>query len=622
MSVPAAARRAGGTGRARARPRRRRGVRGPGTRRGARQAPSSCRRPCRRSRRGRAGRPRGRGAPRPSPGQRARAPRGLRPPRPVSGEAQAEVRPTLRERREHGVEARSAGEHAVDPRLGVVEPSARDPGQPNGEGPQVGAGTRTPASSTPCPRSTHTDPSPLTSTSVTAGSAATPASGPSPTSCSTSPVTAPSRPSAPRVAVWAAAIRAMTSGVGGAPARIERSTAGPNGSLGSTHRLTRRPQRRRRPPPRRRRTAAPRHGRPRGRRRARRPVGRGRRRARWCRWATPRWATTSSTTSGPGRAPRVTRRRSRRSDRAVGADVGACGRIRRTHPRAGAHPAHPDPSVSRSTRASASASARARRPTTTSTSAPGRARGPAAGSSPERRGRRGRTLGEGVEHVEHRALGHLAARATSRGQHVAPALAGERGHEEVGRDPTADGPQVVPPPAGQVLDAGGHLEPATVEVEVDDDRRRPGGGETPPDRERQRAGAEAPEAPTTATRAGWRACPRGCRPPAAAAPRGARPVDDASPGRDLWTTAPRRRRPGRAGSMHRQTRGGHGTAPVGGTTGAVGEPSSGGEKPVRRSLNPEGERVSPSCPMTGSPRKPPMLPVEIVLRSISGRRNP
>jgi hypothetical protein len=83
-------------------------------------------------------------------------------------------------------------------------------------------------------------------------------------------------------------------------------------------------------------------------------------------------------------------------------------------------------------------------------------------------------------------------------------------------------------------------------------------------------------------------------------------------GRPRWTAGPPR--PGSRPTPRTPPGAGHGTAPVGGTTGAVGEPSSGGEKPVRRSLNPEGERVSPSCPMTGSRRKPPLRDTEIVLQ--------
>ena len=122
-----------------------------------------------------------------------------------------------------------------------------------------------------------------------------------------------------------------------------------------------------------------------------------------------------------------------------------------------------------------------------------------------------------------------------------------------------------------------------------------------------------PEAPTTAVggaAGSWSEASPAARSPCQARPEtcGRRPPRRAG----LWTTArgatgetarpPRPGpRPGRTGPVADRRRGGRpgpgrGTAPVGGTTGAVGEPSSGGEKPVRRSLNPEGERVDSSCP--------------------------
>ena len=55
----------------------------------------------------------------------------------VPGEPQAEVRPAVGQGRQHGVQPHAAGQHAVDPRLGVVEPAARDPGEAHGERPQV-----------------------------------------------------------------------------------------------------------------------------------------------------------------------------------------------------------------------------------------------------------------------------------------------------------------------------------------------------------------------------------------------------------------------------------------------------------------------------------------------------
>ena len=59
------------------------------------------------------------------------------PTGPVPGEPQAEVRPAVGERRQHGVQPHATRQHPVDPRLGVVEPAAGDPGQPHGERPQV-----------------------------------------------------------------------------------------------------------------------------------------------------------------------------------------------------------------------------------------------------------------------------------------------------------------------------------------------------------------------------------------------------------------------------------------------------------------------------------------------------
>ena len=151
--------------------------------------------------------------------------------------------------------------------------------------------------------------------------------------------------------------------------------------------------------------------------------------------------------------------------------------------------------------------------------------------------------------------------------------------------------------------------PPRSQVEVDDDGRRPGGGEPAADREGQRAGAEAAGGADDGDE-GWAGGHVTRVPPAgrSATTRRRDLWTNASPGSDLWTTAPVAGPLAGLGSTHQtDPRCGHGTAPVGGTTGAVGEPSSGGEKPVRRSLNPEGERVSPSCLMTGSPRKPSIL---------------
>ncbi len=67
---------------------------------------------------------------------------------------------------------------------------------------------------------------------------------------------------------------------------------------------------------------------------------------------------------------------------------------------------------------------------------------------------------------------------------------------------------------------------------------------------------------------------------------------------------------------------GHETAPVGGTTGAAGEPSSGGEKPVRQSLDPEGERVRQSCLIERCLRKSRTFTVDIALSGHSELLNP
>ena len=56
----------------------------------------------------------------------------------VPCEPQAEVWAPVGEGRQHGVESDTTGKHAVDPRLGVVESATGEPGQPYGEGAQVG----------------------------------------------------------------------------------------------------------------------------------------------------------------------------------------------------------------------------------------------------------------------------------------------------------------------------------------------------------------------------------------------------------------------------------------------------------------------------------------------------
>ena len=377
-------------------------------------------------------------------------------------------------------------------------------------------------------------------------------------------------------------------------------------SSGPARALTTPPPPRRPPPPRHPRTGGCRRGRCRGTARARRRAARAGRRGGGAGGRRPRWATTSSTTSVPARPPRVTRRRS-------GGTSGASGAVEEARHRGigvGQGPrAQPDEQDDQG--------------------APRPAR---RGSTGLLRGRSSTTragpLGQRGDDVAGRGLGHPWRCAAPGGEHGAALLAGQHRQQRLGRHPAAHVAQVVPPPAGQVLDAGGHLEAPAQQVEVDDDGRRPGGREPAPDGERERARAEAAGGPDDgghalvvrssgqARRPGAaRGAPWTHRGPCGRRPRGAT---------GLWTTrpAPRANRASAATRPGTPDDTGHGTAPVGGTTGAVGEPSSGGEKPVRRSLNPEGERVSPSCLMTESQRKPRSRPVEIVLRIPRSRRNP
>ena len=64
------------------------------------------------------------------------------PTRSEPRDPQRQVRATVGQRREDGVQPDAAGQDAVDPRLGVVEPPSRQPGQPHGERPQVGGRDR------------------------------------------------------------------------------------------------------------------------------------------------------------------------------------------------------------------------------------------------------------------------------------------------------------------------------------------------------------------------------------------------------------------------------------------------------------------------------------------------
>ena len=229
----------------------------------------------------------------------------------------------------------------------------------------------------------------------------------------------------------------------------------------------------------------------------------------------PRWATTSSTTSVPAAA--------------AAGDEPQVGRRRRA-PRG--------PSRRRDTAASASARARVRSPTSSTTSAPaastcGQHAGSASGRSSTTPGRAG---GQGGDHVAGRGLGHVRRGAASGGEHGAPLLGGQHRQQRLGRHPAADVAQVVPAPAGQVLDAGGHLEAAAQQVEVDDDGRRPGRREPAPDGEGEGARAEATGGPDDGGH-GWCGTSSGQprRPPGAGATTASSP--------DLWTTTLRTGRP-------------------------------------------------------------------------------
>ena len=192
--------------------------------------------------------------------------------------------------------------------------------------------------------------------------------------------------------------------------------------------------------------------------------------ARWCRWATPRWATTSSTTVGAGPpAP---------GDEA---QVGRHARAPRGR-RGGATPRH------RHRPGRGCAARRAPRPGRRATARAG-ARGSSSGrSSTTRAGPAARAC----DHVAHRGLGHARRCSAAGRQHgsIRPRPGSSR-QQRLGWHPAADVPQVVPPPPGQVLDAGRDLETAAQQVEVDDDRRRTGGREPAPDGEREGARPQA-----------------------------------------------------------------------------------------------------------------------------------
>ena len=285
-----------------------------------------------------------------------------------------------------------------------------------------------------------------------------------------------------------------------------------------------------------------------------------------------------------------------------------------------------------------------RSPASTTTRAPARARRGAPGCERQVEHHPGRARGQGRHHVAGRGLGHLGGRPPGRRARCSP-------------------PRRAAPPSS----ASAGTRPRTCRRSS---QRRPGRCSMPavtssPPRSRSRStttdggpvaasrrptararvlAPRPPEAPTTAVRR-WdewssTATPRSPHEAAdtgrrhrACGQRYAQRLNVGTCGRrtpacregDVREPAARhlrhgtapvgRRDPRARGTTDRPDESGHGTAPVGGTTGAVGEPSSGGEKPVRRSLNPEGERVSPSCLMTDSPRKPSERHVHIVLRS-------
>ena len=152
-------------------------------------------------------------------------------------------------------------------------------------------------------------------------------------------------------------------------------------------------------------------------------------------------------------------------------------------------------------------------------------------------------LGQGGDDVACGGLGHVGRGSPARGEHGAALLGGQHGQQGLARQPPARVAQVVPPPAGQVLDAGGHLEATTQQVEVDDDRRWTGRREPTADGEGERARAEATGGTDDGCHAGL-----GRHPGSLAGHPGRghghdEPVDDAAaPGR-LWTRRPDLGRP-------------------------------------------------------------------------------
>ena len=515
--------------------------------------------------------------------------------RSVPGEPQAEVRPAVRQGRQHRVQPHAAGQHPVDPRLGVVEPAPRDPGEAHGKRPQV---VDLHPHGRPLDASPAVDPDDPVAVDEQVGDR--PVGGqlrpaapgrPAARACPAPPA---ARPSSPRVAVCSATSASIEAADGPDPARMARRT---EASSGPARALTTRTATR---------------------------VDRGDHGIR-----TPADAVTAGAGEQPAlgvaRHVRVVGEVVQVGDAEVGDDlvddVGAgpttpgdeaqvgwhVGRLRaveearhrgiRIGQGPGAQPHEQDDQ----------GAADAARPGAPGWPGAGRAP-PGPGRRPGRRRRRGpRPRARPAAHRPGRRARRTPPRRAARGSSASggtrPRTWRRSSHRRPGRCST---PAVTSRPprrrSRSTTTDGGPVAAS----------RRP----------TARASVLAPrppEAPTTAvTRwVGWssgqaRRAPR---------PRGRR----RRTAEYLWTTAPRSDRtcgrrvpsgtPGRStgdgrdgpvgGGDPRRSRpadeSGHGTAPVGGTTGAVGEPSSGGEKPVRRSLNPEGERVSPSCPMTDVP---------------------
>ena len=78
---------------------------------------------------------------------------------------------------------------------------------------------------------------------------------------------------------------------------------------------------------------------------------------------------------------------------------------------------------------------------------------------------------------------------------MAPVLVRQDRQQALRCDPAPHVAQVVPPPAGEVFDAGGDLETTTQQVEVDDDGGGPGRGQPATHGQGEGARAEAAGGP-------------------------------------------------------------------------------------------------------------------------------